>query len=503
MLSVIAHFTTSLDREEEMDPVSQIRGSSSSSSLPSSPAASVKCDLKDPRSPVSDAATLSRSRSCSREQTISPLSTYSDDAYSPAQLASSIYFDEWRHGTALTMPLSISGGTRWDAFPVPQAVRNLGNYLLDVRLPEWIYESDSRIPSTRISPLPGVRLTDMYVEEDAAFKTSFERIIEESAELARLNKQQIRGSGMNWRLPVDNMIRKAFVKPRTVPNISSPAECDFICEVVFCMPHSSAPIAVQKTVIADTLVSTSLYPSPSMFELDSQIFEELRVDKERHDSPVVCIPHLVVQHVNGSGSRDSALRDATNELHFLFGAGMHQRKLLGFEKEPMFGIACSDGKARAFASYWKDNQVISMIALRTPLFADNLVQIQIVHLYADDLDLQMTEQACLFFVLLLRIRHLISTFVSELETVDGGAIEGRIRGSERSWKAQATYPSPPDTSWPSPPSGRQSSLSMTRRPDWSTSSESSTFPDEIMDLDDSPGSVASESVASLSISASA
>lgn len=68
----------------------------------------------------------------------------------------------------------------------------------------------------------------MYVEEDAAFKTSFERIVEESAELARLNNQQIRGSGMNWRLSVDNLIRKAFVKPRTVSNIPSPAECDFM-----------------------------------------------------------------------------------------------------------------------------------------------------------------------------------------------------------------------------------------------------------------------------------
>ncbi|KAL5532006.1 hypothetical protein ACEPAF_5570 [Sanghuangporus sanghuang] len=481
MLSVIAYFPTSLDLERGMDPVSQIRGSSDSSSLPSSPAASIKYDLKEPRSPLSDAATLSRSRSYSRERTISLLSTYSDDACSPTELASSIYFDEWRRGTALTIPLSISGGTHWDAFPVPQAVRNLGNYLLDVRFPEWIFESDSRIPSTRITPLPGVRITDLYVEEDAAFKTSFERIVEESAELARLNHQQIRGSGMNWRLPVDNTIRRAFVKPRTVPNIPSSAECDFICEAVFCMPHSSAPIAVQKTVIADTLISTSLYPSPSMFHLDSQIFEELRVDKERHDSPVVCIPHLVVQHVNGSGSRDSALRDATNELHFLFGAGMYQRKLLSFEKEPMFGIACSNGKARTFASYWKDNQI------------------QIVRLYADDFDLQITEQACLFFILLLRIRHFIGTFVSELETVDGCAIEGRIRDSGRSWKAQATYPPPPDTSWPAPSSGRQSSLSMTRRPDWFTSSESSAFPDEIMDLDDSPGSVASGSVASSSI----
>lgn len=147
-----------------MDPVSQIRGSSDSSSLTSSPSASVRYDLKEPRSPLSDAATLSRSRSYSRERTISPLSTYSDDACSPTEwvslryisfrkqqklthvftlyrLASSIYFDEWRRGAALTIPLSISGGTRWDAFPVPQAVRNLGNYLLDVRLPEWVFEA--------------------------------------------------------------------------------------------------------------------------------------------------------------------------------------------------------------------------------------------------------------------------------------------------------------------------------------------------------------------------
>ena len=256
------------------------------------------------------------------------------------------------------------------------------------------------------------------------------------------------------------------------------------------MPYSSAPISVDTVSHADTLISTSLYPSPSMFNLDSQIFEELRVDKERHDSPVICIPHLVIQHVNGEVLNNAALTDATNELNFLFGAGMHQRKLLGFEREPMFGISCCNGKARAFASYWKDDKVTSMIVLQSRYrLTGQLNQIQIVQLYADDFDLQATEQACLFFILLLRIRHFISTFVSELETVDGSAIEERVKASERSWKALATYPPPPGTSWPSPVCARRSSM-VTRRPGWLFSSESSAFPEE-MDLDDSPGSVAS------------
>lgn len=92
-----------------------------------------------------------------------------------------------------------------------------------------------------------------------------------------------------------------------------------------------------------------------MFSLDSQVFEELRVDKERHDSLVICIPHLVVKHKYGSNQ--TAFTEATHELHFCIGAGMHQRRLLGFEREPMFGVACNDGKARAFTAYWKDNQV--------------------------------------------------------------------------------------------------------------------------------------------------
>lgn len=55
-----------------------------------------------------------------------------------SSLASSEHFDTWRRGTALTMPLSVGGGVRWDAFPVPQIVKDLGNYLLDVGLPGWL-----------------------------------------------------------------------------------------------------------------------------------------------------------------------------------------------------------------------------------------------------------------------------------------------------------------------------------------------------------------------------
>ena len=68
----------------------------------------------------------------------------------------------------------------------------------------------------------------MFVEEDAIFKTAFERIIEESMELARLSNQQMKGCGMSWRVPVDNIVRKAFVKPRIVPNVPAPGECDFV-----------------------------------------------------------------------------------------------------------------------------------------------------------------------------------------------------------------------------------------------------------------------------------
>ncbi|EJD08058.1 uncharacterized protein FOMMEDRAFT_138087 [Fomitiporia mediterranea MF3/22] len=191
-----------------------------------------------------------------------------------------------------------------------------------------------------------------------------------------------------------------------------------------------------------------------MFSLDSQIFEELRVDKESHDSPVVCVPHLIVKHKNksrngnghGSVSSINMLNEATNELEFCIGACMQQRRLLGLERETMFGIACSAGRARAFTAYRRDNQI------------------QIVRLYAEDFDLQVLEQSCLFFALLLRIRHYINMVASELEHINGSEIEEKIRISERSWKADPTDPAPPGTSWPIPSPPRFRSRSRSRSP---------------------------------------
>ena len=67
----------------------------------------------------------------------------------------------------------------------------------------------------------------MFVEEDAALKSCFDRIEEESAELARLHNQQIKGEN-NWRTPVDVIIRRAFVKSRGLSKIAKPGECDFM-----------------------------------------------------------------------------------------------------------------------------------------------------------------------------------------------------------------------------------------------------------------------------------
>ena len=81
--------------------------------------------------------------------------------------------------------------------------------------------------ATRIAPLPGTRSVDMLVEENATFQSSFERIVEETLELSRVHNQQMQGD-LNWRMPVDAIIRKAFIKYRAQPNVWTPAECDFM-----------------------------------------------------------------------------------------------------------------------------------------------------------------------------------------------------------------------------------------------------------------------------------
>ena len=122
-----------------------------------------------------------------------------------------------------------------------------------------------------------------------------------------------------------------------------------------------------------------------------------------------------------------------------------------------------------------------------------MLQIQLVRLYGEDFDLQVLEQTILFFMLLLRIRHQITLFASELERVDGKAVEKRIKASERSWKADPTYPAPPGTSWPI--TRKDDSSPVARRspsPNWSISRYGgSSMSERSADLDSSPGSLSS------------
>lgn len=66
-------------------------------------------------------------------------------------LAGSPLFEDWRHGTEIALPLSIGSGLRWDEFPVPGVIRDIGNALLHSGLPSWIPEvrRHSFIPNLR------------------------------------------------------------------------------------------------------------------------------------------------------------------------------------------------------------------------------------------------------------------------------------------------------------------------------------------------------------------
>ena len=55
-----------------------------------------------------------------------------------------------------------------------------------------------------------------------------------------------------------------------------------------------------------------------------------------------------------------------------------------------------------------------------------------------------------------RLRRLIASFANELLTIDGATILKRMKATKSSWKANATYPPPPDVSWEKPKKRRSS-----------------------------------------------
>ena len=129
----------------------------------------------------------------------------------------------------------------------------------------------------------------------------------------------------------------------------------YSCDLLVDMPCSSSFYHVEPWTKADTIISATVFPNPSMFTLGSQILEELGIFTEERGSPVLRIPHLMVKH-RGS-SELSSLDEAQRELFFSLASGMHQRRLLGLDNHVLFGLACNAGKVRVYASYWQDNKV--------------------------------------------------------------------------------------------------------------------------------------------------
>lgn len=129
----------------------------------------------------------------------------------------------------------------------------------------------------------------------------------------------------------------------------------YSCDLLVDMPYSSSFYHVEPWTKADTIISATVFPNPSMFTLGSQILEELGIFTEERGSPVLRIPHLMVKH-RGS-SELSSLDEAQRELFFSLASGMHQRRLLGLDNHVLFGLACNAGKVRVYASYWQDNKV--------------------------------------------------------------------------------------------------------------------------------------------------
>ena len=127
-------------------------------------------------------------------------------------------------------------------------------------------------------------------------------------------------------------------------------------DLALAMPRSSAQLRIEDVCYAGTVISTPLYPNPSMFTLNSQVYEELNVSLDRNNEAILCVPHVVVTHREGSGALDFA----SNEMCFALAAGLHQRRLLGFENHIIFGVACGEGKSRVYASYWRDDEVRSL-----------------------------------------------------------------------------------------------------------------------------------------------
>ena len=127
------------------------------------------------------------------------------------------------------------------------------------------------------------------------------------------------------------------------------------------MPRSTAQLLIEDVSFASTILSTPLYPNPSMFTLNSQVYEELNVSLDRNNEAILYVPHVVVSHRHGhdahEGGGNGTMDSASNELCFALSAGLRQRRLLGFDNHIMFGVACGHGKARVYASYWRDDEV--------------------------------------------------------------------------------------------------------------------------------------------------
>ncbi|OBZ67761.1 hypothetical protein A0H81_12208 [Grifola frondosa] len=180
------------------------------------------------------------------------------------------------------------------------------------------------------------------------------------------------------------------------------------------LPHSKAHVKVGATTIAGTVVYRRRRGFFDDLAGDASA-EAFIADASCLSAPIGTDLHILIF---AAEYKDT---ETGNQLLYDLAAGQHQRKVLGISSDVIYGIACTRGVAKVYASWWRTPAAPKQITVRRNLAS---------------FDLQDPLQACRFFLFLLRVQRLIDrSYEDHMKDLNAVALCDSFMEGQESWRS--------------------------------------------------------------------
>ncbi|OBZ67696.1 Aldehyde dehydrogenase family 3 member H1 [Grifola frondosa] len=330
----------------------------------------------------------------------------SASSYSASDLARSVrHFTLWARNAGIVWTFE-------DFPPGDDLVSNVWN----VQMPQWLTTVElplSVLPHRRRAVLNDLKAQAAADTATGVLDSSYDSALQEalvviifaSYRIKKLHDSDQDPPEAAWRRPVDDLIELAFDHGRG---------WEVGLESSLALPYSNAHLKSGATAIADTVV----------YRHRRGFFDELAGDAsaEAFIADASCLSTTMDTdlHILTFAAEYQGDIETGNRLLYDLAAGQHQRKILGTSRDVIYGIACTRGVVKVYASWWRKPASPKQITVRRNLTS---------------FDLRDPLQAYRFFLFLLRVQKLIDqSYDDHMKDLDAVALHDSFTEGQESWR---------------------------------------------------------------------